>query len=607
MLRSLFTSPWLIPLGLALFVGGAKLALVHHFASDQPFNDQWSAEGGGVFRWRLGGSFSFTHYFFPQGEHTPALTRITTVGTALLNAEQWDSRATMLVSIGAQVLSALLLWQVIGLAGLGRTGRMAAAAGVALLLAMPANYENFLWGFQTQFLFLILFGLAHVLGTLRAEQLGASWWLAQVCGLLGLFSIASGVLSSAVLVAAAGWRLRRDRRSAWAWATLGVNLVWVAVGGWLLLRAFFAVERTTGLSGAFFAALGHLLAWPLPGPWFVILTQLPALVWLARDRLRGATPATRVLGGLVLWCWALAAAFAYGRGTGAGEIAVRYQDHLTIGLAVNLILALVLLREAPAWRWRLWLGLWFGVLAAALAWANRPGLLRGNLGWHRDYFARQEVVLRDFLGTNDPAVLARDPEVRTYFPHFDQARDVLTDPLFRLALPSSLAPALAVSPDPARSLPGLAFRPTDPRQPNQAGVLALSGRAGAQRFVSLAVSDDFRPVWRLRVQGTVGVGAGELYLERADGTRIPPLGGDFATGGRWKTVNFLRGEGPVRLVAAVPPGVELKVTEPVELGWLTWLLPRITGLWAWAMAAGAGLLIGSAIAPAQRESGAAAD
>lgn len=122
---------------------------------------------------------------------------------------------------------------------------------------MPSSSENFLWGFQTQFVFLIMFGLAHLLGTLREERLGASWWLAQIAGLLVLFSIASGLFSAGVLAGIAGLRLWRAPRSRWAWCTLAVNLILIGVGVWLLNRAFFATERTTGISLSFARALEH--------------------------------------------------------------------------------------------------------------------------------------------------------------------------------------------------------------------------------------------------------------------------------------------------------------------------------------------------------------
>ncbi|WP_415910277.1 hypothetical protein [Oleiharenicola sp. Vm1] len=593
MLRRLLSPAFLIPFGLALLVGGTKLGLIHYWSSDQPFSDQWAAEGGGVFRWRLGGAWEFSHYFFPHGEHTPALTRVIATGCALANSEQWDSRLEMLVSVAAHMLSALLVWQFAGLVLRGRW-KVTVAAFAALVLALPSSYENFLWGFQTQFVFLIMFGLAHVLGTLREERLGASWWLAQVAGLFVLFSIASGVISAAVLAGLATLRAMQSPRSPWAWATLVINLLLVALGTWLLHRAFFAVERTTGLSLAFFSALGYLLSWPLPGPWLALVTQAPVGVLLWQTRGRWLELPTRVLVGLAFWAFGLAAAFAYGRGTGAGEIAVRYMDPLGLGLVANALgLAFLLARPArPVFA--SWLGgAWVLAIGAALAVENEPAKLRGNFEGQQEFFRRQQAAVSAYLVRNDVAELERDPLVRQYFPHFEQTRDILGDPLTRLALPESLAPSLALQCDPILSSPDATFRLLPASGANRR-LLTLRGGVAGAIFVSRPIADDFRPVWRLRVSGRIGPGAAEIGLASEDGTLHLPLDRTFDATGSWKTVNLLRGAGPVRLVVRVPAGEELQVTEPVELGRLTWLAPKFTAAWlAIMLMGGIAFLVGA--------------
>lgn len=586
MFRRLLVPRLLIPFGIVAFIVGAKFALIHFYASDQPFNDQWNAEGGGVFRWRLGGAWDFSHHFFPQGEHTPALTRIALTGVAALNAEQWDSRLPMMLSVAALALAGVLFWQ-IATAVLPSRWQIPAAIAAALLLAMPCNYENYLWGFQTQFVFLILFSLAHVWGSLRDDGLGASWWLAQACGFVALFSIASGVMSSAVLLGLAGLRLVSEPRSRWAWATLAVNALWIAGGILLLRHGSFAADRTTGVSATLFSALGHLLSWPLPGPWWWFAAQAPGLAFVYLTRRRWQESAVRLLLALQLWCWALAAAFAYGRGTGPGEIAVRYQDHLTLGLVANVFALAFVLGEKPERRRAVVGAAWAALLVGGLLYANRPYQLRENLAWQRDFYERQRIVLTDYLSTNDTAILERDADVRRFLTHFEATKDVLADGMVRFALPGSIAQTLAVSADRLASSPGAAFRVDRSEwQSNGARVLRLhGGNAGAQ-FVSLPLTDDFRPVWRVRVSGRVGPGAADVLLRTAAGEEIRPLDGAFDATGRWKAVNFLRGRGPVRLEVRVPAGVEIRVSEPVELGWLSWLAPKVAGAWGIFLSAG---------------------
>lgn len=590
MLRHLLAPRFLVPLGMVAFIVGAKFALIHFYASDQPFNDQWNAEGGGVFRWRLGGAWDFSHHFFPQGEHTPALTRIALTGVAALNAEQWDSRLPMMLSVAALALAGMLFWQ-IARAVLPARWQIPAAIVAALLLAMPCNYENYLWGFQTQFVFLILFSLGHVWGSLRDDRLGASWWLAQACGFVALFSIASGVLSSAVLLGLAGLRLLSEPRSRWAWATLAVNALWIAGGILLLRHASFAADRTTGVSVTLFSALGHLLSWPLPGPWWWFAAQAPGLAFVFLTRRRWREPAVRLLLALQLWCWALAAAFAYGRGTGPGEIAVRYQDHLTLGLVANVFALAFLLGERPGRRRAIVGAAWASLLAGGLLYANRPYQLRENLAWQHDFYERQRIVLTDYLSTNDTAILERDSDVRRFLTHFDATKDVLADGMVRFALPGSIAQTLAVSADRSASSQGAEFRVDRSEwQSNGARVLRLHGGNAGAKFVSLPLTDDFRAVWRVRVSGRVGPGAAAVLLRTAAGEKIRPLDGAFDATGRWKAINFLRGKGPVRLEVHVPAGAEIRVSEPVELGWLSWVAPKVAGAWWLFLFAGAACL-----------------
>jgi hypothetical protein len=113
--------------------------------------------------------------------------------------------------------------------------------------------------------------------------------------------------------------------------------------------------------------------------------------------------------------------------------------------------------------------------------------------------------------------------------------------------------------------------------------------------VSEPITDDFRPIWRLRVSGKVGSGAGQILLIDDAGLVRAPLDGDFDATGSWRTLNFLRGSGPVRLLVRVPPGAELRVTEPLELGRLSWFAPKFLGFWFVILLAGAAAFVAGAI------------
>ena len=152
---------------------------------------------------------------------------------------------------------------------------IAVAVLMAALFALPHAYENFLWGFQSQFLFLFLFGVLHLHGTLVEMRVGIRWWLAQAAGLLGLFSIAAGSMSAAALVAVAGLELLRGRRNAWVWSTLAANVILLGLGLWLLPDA--AARAGSGIARFAQAEVGRAICFPglSQGFWWGLGLQAP--------------------------------------------------------------------------------------------------------------------------------------------------------------------------------------------------------------------------------------------------------------------------------------------------------------------------------------------
>lgn len=586
MLRRLYSPAAVASLGAVLLVIGAKLGLIAGFGSDQPFADQWAAEGAGVIRSSQMGLWQFQHFFAPHGEHTPTIMRIVTAATTMLNAGQWDSRVEMFVSVGALAIAVLLMAQIVATA-LPERWRVLAMAGVALLFAMPCNKENYLWGFQTPFVSLILFGLAHLYGTLRAERIDLSWCLAQVAGVVAIFTVASGMLSAFVLAAYAALRLWREPRSVLGWATLATNVGLAGLGIWVLTHAFFAFGNAKGAL-EFISGLGYLLAWPFERPWLALALQAPALVFIWRQRSNWSERSVRMLLGLIAWSWLLVAAFAWGRGAGPGQIAGRYMDHLTVGLVANFVVLVAELVKSRGLGLRLLAVLWAGGLAFGVYQVNEPARLRASLAGHHGFFVRQTAVIADFLVTNDPAVLERDSRVRNYLPHLEQTKALLMDPVMRTALPSSLAETVPIQMD--RQPPDVKFRSAVVRRESRAREHILPGGTAGALYLSRPIADDLLPVWRLRVSGRVGPGAARLVVKDADGRETFPLDATFDASDRWKTVHLLRPSGPVRLEVRVPAGAVVKFTEPVALGWLSWFLPKVAGAWLWFIGVGVGLL-----------------
>ncbi len=64
---------WLAAAGVALVVFGARLAEVHFFASDVPYNDQWVIEAQQIIAPWLNGTLGPGDFFIPHFEHLPVV------------------------------------------------------------------------------------------------------------------------------------------------------------------------------------------------------------------------------------------------------------------------------------------------------------------------------------------------------------------------------------------------------------------------------------------------------------------------------------------------------------------------------------------------------
>ncbi|MEO6992322.1 MAG: hypothetical protein ABI273_01720, partial [Lacunisphaera sp.] len=141
-------------LGVVLFVLGVKLALIHSFGTDQPFADQWAAEGVGFLQAPLHGGLNWASFFWPHGEHRPAITRLITRALIVANNGQWDCYVEIVFNLVLYAALLVVAWR-FTLRVARRGWLLVMALFMAVLFAAPCAYENLLWGFQSAFVFLL--------------------------------------------------------------------------------------------------------------------------------------------------------------------------------------------------------------------------------------------------------------------------------------------------------------------------------------------------------------------------------------------------------------------------------------------------------------------
>ena len=324
-------------LGLVFYVLGFRLAWIFIFAGDIPYLDQWYYEAGRLYPAWESGTLGWETLLAAHNEHRPLWTGL--VNLWVYEASGWDSYGQMLVSALLATAAFLMVCRMLRPTGEAKEGGFAALlVFIAVLFSLPLDWSNLLVGFQTQFYFLLLFGVLHLGWVLRASRIGLQWGLGWGIGMAGLFSMAAGLLAPlavAVVSGILGGRMGESRGLRVINVVLGVG---VAGLGWWILPDLLSVEGQTGevTLGTVFRAWMQALSWPfykLPIPG--LLVWAPAVVFIWRRILRDRTALDKDVifsVGMAIWVLGLSAAIAVAR---PETVANRYFGLLALGVIAN--------------------------------------------------------------------------------------------------------------------------------------------------------------------------------------------------------------------------------------------------------------------------------
>ena len=424
----------------ALFavVFGARLWLVDDFGSPVPFWDEWDCEGGQLFKPYLTGHLAFSRFFTPQNEHRIVLTRLLEVG--LLKADgMWDPPP----GNGCQCDD---------LGGDGNSGGVSADSGngggveasgplhVAGLWVLPYASENTLWGFQSQFFFLVLFSFLALWGLCHGPPFTGRWWVGTASLVLATLSLASGLLAGLAVAVIRCWAVALDRR-AWRthWLTLLAGLLCAGIA---LMFAHHVPENETLYAQGpryFLLALFRCLSWPAwRGSWPAWKEAGAALVFLvplfvsarALIREKGGQPARWLVLSLAIWAGMQAGALAYGRGGHGEGPASRYQDILSIGFLASCMALLLEWPRINRWLRYVWM---FVAIYGFVQGASRD--FRVVLPEVRQRHVEQLRRCRGYVETGDLAYLSNPRDrLDIPYPKAERLAGFLDDPQLRSIL-----------------------------------------------------------------------------------------------------------------------------------------------------------------------------
>jgi hypothetical protein len=449
-----------------LIILGLKTLLIGVAGNPTPFWDQWDAEGWLLIRPWLDGSLRFADLMAAHNEHRIVLSRLLLLAILEI-AGNWNTLLEMAINAVIHVIAIALLFFQLRRVDIG--GRqMLLAVFAVLLLGLPLDAENVLWGFQSQFYFLLLLSTASLCLIASARALSARWLVAALIATASFLALASGALT---LLAAGGFCLvqmvvgsrQRSLREA-----VGIALL---LGGSVVLIALTpSVARHQVLQAhgvlPFIMALARTAGWPfklsLLGP---VLLNLPTglLLWRAvRQRWSLDDPRWRIIG-LVLWTGLQAASIAYGRA--GAPVASRYIDIFALLPLLNLFALLHLWAppraadgsagagpaESGSAAPQAWLVLVVGFTAWGGVW-----LLPGQPGLNASYTRAQVANVRAYVATGDRTTLhmprslpswrpvgVGDPDFSIPYPDPDKLGMILDRPEVRGVLPAPFAPPAA--------------------------------------------------------------------------------------------------------------------------------------------------------------------
>jgi hypothetical protein len=335
-------SAWLA--ALFLVVLGAKLWVVQLYGSPLPLWDQWY-EAELFFRPWVEGHLTWQAFFAAHNEHRILFTRLLDLGVIWLNG-RWEPLLQMTVNAFVHAAFvcglAFCLWDF-----LGRKSGGLICFLLAPFFALPYAGENTIWAFNSQQYFLSIFSLATLAGLGLGKPGSRRWWCGLAAAIMGLVTMASGLLAPMAVGGLTVLRAIKQRRMERGnLITLGACLVVMGLGAALSvtmeddrpLRAHSLMEFTS--------ALARNLAWPFfNAPEMVCLLSLPLAVLVALY-FRPNFPVPRAAEFLLafgLWGGLQSAGLAYGRAN-YGEVipASRYMDVLNVFVIASLFTTVLL-------------------------------------------------------------------------------------------------------------------------------------------------------------------------------------------------------------------------------------------------------------------------
>jgi hypothetical protein len=565
--------------GIFLAIFGAKLLVISQFTMPHPYWDSWHVEGLEVYKPFLSGQYHFLDLFAPASEHRPAVLRL--YGLALLILDrQWDVQLQMVGTAALfGVFGCLLFIFVRG--SLPAISSFWVASGIALVLSLPAGWENTVNGHHAGWFFFYISAILAIWFCVGEEPLLWRWWMGFGAVVVGYLSLFAGIITPFAAAGGMLYRLIRERR----------NVLRTCIGIVILLAVFVAgmawENRFPGQANvkardlpSFIKALGYALIWPkdeITAPAFFVWAPLIVAMFLLATRRWETNRAVIFILVLAFWVLLQSIGMGYARGMTGIPPVPRYRDMLCIGVLINFVLLVMIVQSPFSKR----VSIIVGVLSVVWIWSNGSSLDARTddtfqfalPGKAQDSFI-QDALLRAYVGTHDKQFLDNKTAAEiAYYGGPDTVASILDDSILRPVLPYSIREPLHI--EWPQNISPFRIDGTPPgfpelRDHSVIGSYDASGVTGTIESNTFPVPT--MPYLEIRVAGTVGKDRTALQLVSSRGERIGVVPGQ-PSDRRWISVVVPSPTAPFRIVAV----------DSSAPAWLAFSPPREVGrLSAWA-------------------------
>jgi hypothetical protein len=557
------------------FLGMAmKLAMMHQCVNSLPYFDQWEAEAEAIYVPYYEHVLQISDFFTPQNEHRVVLTHLYDFVLLLLN-RQWDSQLQMVVNAAIHCATvAGFAWVMAVL--MGRRYWPVIWPVAALAIMSPFGWENALWGFQSQFYFLLLFSLLTI-WLLGSEPYSRRWRWGIVAGACALLAMASGLLAAVAVGAVLVFEILKNpsqlRRHL---PTLAVCAALAVAGLFFENRDFRELNMAHSLHD-FFSCLGNNLSWPTGlRPWMAPLNLFPLLLlaWFYFRSPEKDQPVERMILGIGVWTILQSLATAIMRGAGGLPPAFRYMDTLCFLFIANILSVALLIGKyrhklpfPPVWyvAFVLWL-----IPCVTSLWTLNERAWKVVIPFWAGYQQKRVELARAFLASNDELVFTASREIDRPWNFVPGLVFLLRTKDIPPILPACARyPLKVTSKDNAPSVfvpHGSKLNKADPPTEFCLGSYSTNGAAATGTFESAPMTSSL-PYLEIAVAGNLGRPGLSLQLVGLDSGKVIDVKPPREPAGEWVNVDVKAPAGKFKLVAR----------DDSATGWFAFKEPREMG------------------------------